>query len=190
MAKKLSFGSNFGSFGPNSFSFFFFFFFFKSGSVSHHCKVYVTFQWKPGTEGLKLLQLLWSCFLMAVWLIYLYFLLIFNIGWFHVNEGQPCHPCSQILIKLCSNVPTYKKQKWAIFFHLTLNSSWDIGFWNLGNFRTFFQKSAILNFPYLKELLYKANLHENLHLCTFLGGESKNHIKNWPWALETGLTLN
>ena len=28
----------------------------------------------------------------------------------------------------------------------------DIGFWNLGNFRAFFQKSTILNFPYLMKL--------------------------------------
>ena len=36
---------------------------------------------------------------------------------------QFCHPSSQILIKFCSNVPTNKKQKWAKFFHLTLNGS-------------------------------------------------------------------
>ena len=35
----------------------------------------------------------------------------------------------------------------------------------------FFQKSIILNF------LYKANLHENLHLCTFLGGNPKITLK-------------
>ena len=70
-------------------------------------------------------------------------------GWFHVNEGQPCHPYSQILIKFA---PTYKKQKWAKFFHLALIGSWGISFWNLGNFRAFFQKSAILNFSYLMKL--------------------------------------
>ena len=32
------------------------------------------------------------------------------------------------------------------------NGSWDIGFWNLGNFRAFFQKSAILIFLYLMKL--------------------------------------
>ena len=67
-------------------------------------------------------------------------------------------------------------------------------FLKFGNFRTFFQKSTILNFPYLMKLsqleFYTASLHENLHLCTFLGEEAKNHIKNWPWALETGLILN
>ena len=47
------------------------------------------------------------------------------LGWFHANEGQLCHSYSQILIKLCSNVPTYKKQKWAKFFHLTLYGSRD-----------------------------------------------------------------
>ena len=48
-----------------------------------------------------------------------------------------CHPYSQILIKFCSNVPSYKKQKCAKLFHLLLYSSWDIKFWNLGNFRAF-----------------------------------------------------
>ena len=35
-----------------------------------------------------------------------------------------------------------------------------------------------------------ANLYENVHLRTFLSGESKNHIKNWPSALQTGLVLH
>ena len=59
-------------------------------------------------------------------------------GRFYVKKGQNfefCHPSSQ---RFCSNVLTNKKQKWATLFHVTLNASWDIGFWNLGNFRAFF----------------------------------------------------
>ena len=77
----------------------------------------------------------------------------FNSGWFHINEVQPCHPYSQILIKFCSNIPTYKKQKWAKFFHLTLNVSWDIGFWNLGNFRAFFSEIRHFQFSVSNEIV-------------------------------------
>ena len=110
--------------------------------------------------------------------------MVFTSGQFHINEGQPCHPYSQILIKFCSNVPTYKKQKWAKFLHLTLNGSWDVDFSNLGNFRVFFPEIHHFKFSVPNEIVitwvFKVNLHENLHLSTFLGGKSKNHIKNWP----------
>ena len=109
-------------------------------------------------------------------------------GWFHVNEGQPHHPYSQILINLCSNVPTYEKQKWAKVFRLTLNGSWDISFWNLGNFRTFFSEIRHFEFSVSNEIVI-TNLNSIrpifMKICTFvlfLGGESNNHIKNWPWA--------
>ena len=66
--------------------------------------------------------------------------------------GTAMSPILSDFDKFCSNVSTYEKQKWAKFFHLTLNGFWDISFWNLGNFKAFFQKSAILNFPYLMKL--------------------------------------
>ena len=40
----------------------------------------------------------------------------FSKGWFHVNEGEPCHPYSHILTKFCSNVPTFKKKSEQNFF--------------------------------------------------------------------------
>ena len=67
---------------------------------------------------------------------------------------------------------------------LTLNGSWDIDFLNLGNFWAFPSEIRHFEFSVSNEIVI------TLKLCTFLGGESKNHIKNWPWALETGLILN
>ena len=101
-------------------------------------------------------------------------------GWFHVNEGQPCHPYSQILITFCSNVPTYKKQKWAKFFHLTLNGSWDISFWNLDNFRAFFSeihhfKFSIFNKIVITWVLWGQSSWKLAPLYFFGWGIQKSH---------------
>ena len=72
-----------------------------------------------------------------------------------IQNFQFCHPSSQILIKFCWNVPNNKKreQKWANFFHLTLNGSWDISFWNLGNFRAFFSEICYFEFSVSNEIV-------------------------------------
>ena len=57
------------------------------------------------------------------------------------------------LIKFCSNVPANKKQKWAKFLHLTLNCSWDIGFWNVGNFTAFFSDIYHFEFSISNEIV-------------------------------------
>ena len=77
--------------------------------------------------------------------------------------------------------------------NLTLSGSWDIGFWNLGNFRAFFSEIchfelSISNEIVITWVLYDQSSWKLAPLYFF--GKIKNHIKNWPWALETGLTLN
>ena len=79
-----------------------------------------------------------------------------NRGQFYLKEGQNfqfCHLSSQILIKFCSNVFTNKKQKWAKLFNLTLNGSWDIGFWNLDNFRAFSSEIHSFKFSIPNEIV-------------------------------------
>ena len=62
-------------------------------------------------------------------------------------------PILSDLIKSCSNVPANKKQKWAKFLHLTLNCSWDIGFWNVGNFTAFFSDIYHFEFSISNEIV-------------------------------------
>ena len=67
--------------------------------------------------------------------------------------GTGMSPILSDLIKYCSNLPTYKKQKWANFFPLNLHGSWDISIWNLHNFRVFFSEICYFEFSVSNEIV-------------------------------------
>ena len=78
------------------------------------------------------------------------------------------------------NVPTSKKQKWAKFFHLTLNGSWDINFWNLQNFRAFFWeihhfKFSVFNKIVITWVLWGQYSWKSAPLYFFEWGIQKSH---------------
>ena len=78
------------------------------------------------------------------------------------------------------NVLTNKKQKWAKFFHLTLNGSWDISFWNLHNFRAFFSeihhfKFSIFNKIVITWVLWGQSSWKLAPLYFFRWGIQKSH---------------